>query len=182
MANIIPLLTFSQQHIPPEKIPETPLFLLATAGMRLIETSKQTAILSHLRQGVAEKFNFLFPEGHMEIITGKQEGLYQWLAINYALGKFQLEKDEINRPTTVGAIHMGGASMQFAMEVTTDSIQTVSSDFYIILLFHEHDVYKVFKESRDNGAEIGLPFLRCRTTCLQKLQGLRDYVPRLRRK
>ena len=69
-----------------------------------------------------------------------QEGVYQWLAINYVLGKFKYihrETPEDNgngdghhevahsRPRTVGAIDMGGASMQFAMEVTKDiSVRT----------------------------------------------------------
>ena len=55
--------------------------------------------------------------------------MYQWLAINYVLGKFNhihREDDDtkhhevMHRPRTVGAIDMGGASMQFAMEVTKD--------------------------------------------------------------
>ena len=55
--------------------------------------------------------------------------MYQWLAINYVLGKFNYihrEDDDskqhevMHRPRTVGAIDMGGASMQFAMEVTKD--------------------------------------------------------------
>ena len=63
-----------------------------------------------------------------------QEGVYQWLAINYVLGKFKYmhhretegdsghhrHHDIVHRPRTVGAIDMGGASMQFAMEVTKD--------------------------------------------------------------
>ena len=72
-------------------------------------------------------------------------GIYQWLAINYVLGKFRHAKvasddglvalgggrkdkpvSEVSggrlvfRPRTVGAIDMGGASMQIAMEITTD--------------------------------------------------------------
>lgn len=59
-----------------------------------------------------------------------QEGIYQWLAINYVLGKFShaqdidpkliaLPNDQVLRPRTVGAIDMGGASMQIAMEITS---------------------------------------------------------------
>ena len=73
---------------------ETPLYILATAGMRLLEREKQEAVLSNLRRGIKENFSFYFPEGHLEIISGKQEGIYQWLSINYVLGKFQVISQE----------------------------------------------------------------------------------------
>jgi len=74
------------------------------------------------------------------------KGIYQWLAINYVLGKFShgdpdelvaLRDEEgesgisgsssvakeggnlVLRPRTVGALDMGGASMQVAMEITS---------------------------------------------------------------
>jgi len=135
-----PLLTFASNNIPKEKHKETPLYILATAGMRLLEKEKQDAVLANVRKGIRENFEFYFPEGHLEIISGKQEGIYQWLSINYVLGKFQhaehLGKDEelvavepsghensenlVFRPRTVGALDMGGASMQAAMEITTN--------------------------------------------------------------
>lgn len=132
-----PLLTFAMDHIPPDKVKETPLFILATAGMRLVESEKQKAILDHLLESVNRNFDFLFPEGNLEVISGRQEGIYQWLAINYVLGKFHhKERQEmvvmdynteengenvVFRPPTVGAIDMGGASMQIAMEITSQA-------------------------------------------------------------
>jgi len=135
-----PLLAFASDNIPQHKHKETPLYILATAGMRLLEKEKQEAVLANLRRGIASNFSFYFPEGHLEIISGKQEGIYQWLAINYVLGKFQhadhMGNDEelvaveptghrdneglVFRPRTVGALDMGGASMQVAMEITTN--------------------------------------------------------------
>lgn len=135
-----PLLSFASDNIPEDKHKETPLYILATAGMRLLEREKQEAVLTNLRRGIKENFSFYFPEGHLEIISGKQEGIYQWLSINYVLGKFQhadhLGNDEelvavepsghrdqeslVFRPRTVGALDMGGASMQAAMEITTN--------------------------------------------------------------
>jgi len=34
------------------------------------------------------KFDFLFAKTHAEVISGRQEGVYLWIAINHALGKF----------------------------------------------------------------------------------------------
>ena len=135
-----PLIQYAADRIPPKNHQETPLFILATAGMRLIEHDQQDAIITNVRNGISKHFDFHFPEGNLEIISGKQEGIYQWLAINYVLDKFDHggSKDEniVNmpdyddqvdegrnvylRPKTVGALDMGGASMQIAMEVTSD--------------------------------------------------------------
>jgi len=138
---IRPLLLFARDNIPKEKHKETPLYILATAGMRLLEKEQQEAVLANLRKGINENFSFYFPSGHLEIISGKQEGIYQWLAINYVLGKFKhaehAQQNEelvaveplhssrdteslVFRPRTVGALDMGGASMQVAMEITTN--------------------------------------------------------------
>ena len=124
---------FAKEHIPSEKVHETPLYILATAGMRMVKREKQEAIISKLRTGINEKYDFLFPDGNLEVISGKQEGIYQWMAINYVLGKFRHKEEEmvaltgksseggdlVFRPRTVGAIDMGGASMQIAMEITS---------------------------------------------------------------
>ena len=138
---IRPLLSFASENIPRQKHKETPLYILATAGMRLLAQKQQDAVLTNLRRGIKENFEFYFPDGHLEIISGKQEGIYQWLSINYVLGKFEhaehaapneelVEVEHkaggrdgdsmVFRPRTVGALDMGGASMQLAMEITTN--------------------------------------------------------------
>ena len=101
-ANIIP----SNQH------DQTPLFILATAGMRLIETSQQEAIMKNVRQGIQSHFQFHFPDNNLEVITGIQEGIYQWLAINYVLNRFdQLDEVHVLEDHNTGAtneyIHPG---------------------------------------------------------------------------
>ena len=59
------------------------------AGMRLIETDQQEAIMRNVRQGIQSHFQFQFPDSNLEIISGTQEGIYQWLAINYVLNRFE---------------------------------------------------------------------------------------------
>lgn len=72
---IRPLLMFASNTIPKEKHKETSLYILATAGMRLLEKNPQEALLANLRMGINENFAFYFPTGHLEIISGKQEGI-----------------------------------------------------------------------------------------------------------
>ena len=44
--------------------------------------------MADLRVDISMEFKFMFVETHAEVITGKQEGVYAWIAINYVLGKF----------------------------------------------------------------------------------------------
>ncbi|XP_036389097.1 ectonucleoside triphosphate diphosphohydrolase 7-like [Megalops cyprinoides] len=128
-----PLLSFAAAHIPKRKHKETPLYILCTAGMRLLPESQQVAILEDLVTDVPVEFDFLFSSSHAEVISGKQEGVYAWIGINFVLGRFDhAEEGEeavvevttggqnqqpISRRRTVGIIDMGGASLQIAYEV-----------------------------------------------------------------
>ena len=110
-----PLLDFAAKSIPVKSHPDTQLFVLATAGMRLLPKDKQDEILANLKGTIPLHYNFDI-EDNLEVITGKQEGAYQWLAINYILGKFDHQAEKV-----VGALDMGGASMQIAFQVSEES-------------------------------------------------------------
>eukprot|EP00063_Salmo_salar_P011067 XP_013985902.1 PREDICTED: ectonucleoside triphosphate diphosphohydrolase 7-like isoform X1 [Salmo salar] len=128
-----PLLSFAATHVPRKKHKETPLYILCTAGMRLLPESQQAAILEDLVRDVPVEFDFLFSSSHAEVISGKQEGVYAWIGINFVLGRFdhaEYEDDAmvevttgsqnhhpISRRRTVGIMDMGGASLQIAYEV-----------------------------------------------------------------
>ncbi len=108
--------------------------ILATAGMRLLPLTTQQIIYDSILQNV--KKNYQFKLGEFRTITGKEEGLYGWLDINYLARRFQR-----NLPT-FGSIDMGGASSQIAFE--TDDI-TQSNDFFIFTLNKKQ--VKVFSRS-----------------------------------
>ena len=44
--------------------------------------------MDNLRLDIPMRFDFLFAATHAEVISGRQEGVYLWIAINHALGKF----------------------------------------------------------------------------------------------
>ena len=67
----------SKKSNPPPQVSETPLYILATAGMRLVEPSRREAVLARLRAGVNSKYEFMFPGDNLEIISGKQGGREQ---------------------------------------------------------------------------------------------------------
>ncbi|XP_041640956.1 ectonucleoside triphosphate diphosphohydrolase 7-like [Cheilinus undulatus] len=129
---LYPLLSFAAAHVPKDKHKETPLYILCTAGMRLLPESQQADILEDLITDVPLEFDFLFSRSHAEVISGKQEGVYAWIGINFVLGRFEHADEEdatvevttgsqnqrpISRRRTVGIMDMGGASLQIAYEV-----------------------------------------------------------------
>ncbi|KAM7103046.1 ectonucleoside triphosphate diphosphohydrolase 7 isoform 1-T1 [Ciconia maguari] len=92
-----PLLRFAAAHVPAQKHKETPLYILCTAGMRLLPERQQAAILEDLVRNVPLEFDFLFSKSHAEVISGKQEGVYAWIGINFVLGRFDHE-DGVEEP------------------------------------------------------------------------------------
>jgi golgi apyrase len=85
-----PLLKYALKHIPQEHQSTTPLFLLATAGMRLLSSEQQNAILSSACAYTRQRTPFLLPDcdAHFQVIDGTTEGLYGWISINYLLASF----------------------------------------------------------------------------------------------
>uniref|UniRef100_A0AAX7UB77 nucleoside-triphosphate phosphatase n=1 Tax=Astatotilapia calliptera TaxID=8154 RepID=A0AAX7UB77_ASTCA len=120
---IYPLLSFAAQHIPKHKHQETPLYVLCTAGMRILPENQQEALLEDLRTDIPVHFNFLFSDSHVEVISGKQEGVYAWIGINFVLGRFDHvhnggdQQEMLLRKRTTGVLDMGGVSTQIAYEV-----------------------------------------------------------------
>lgn len=48
----------------------------------------QRKILLDLQRDIPKQFDFVIAENNFEVISGKQEGVYAWIAVNYALQKF----------------------------------------------------------------------------------------------
>ncbi|XP_014777473.1 ectonucleoside triphosphate diphosphohydrolase 7 isoform X2 [Octopus bimaculoides] len=83
-----PLLSYAAKNIPEGKHSETLLYILATAGMRVLPASAQASILEELQTSIPKYFKFVVAKNNFEVITGKQEGVYGWIAVNYILNKF----------------------------------------------------------------------------------------------
>ncbi|MCZ6507888.1 MAG: hypothetical protein O7A04_07575, partial [Acidobacteria bacterium] len=83
----------------------TPIYLKATAGMRLVPEPEGGRIMAEVRRYLAAS---PFDLESAEIISGQQEALFGWITVNYMLG---LLGDGGPFPT-VGALDLGGASTQ----------------------------------------------------------------------
>nr|XP_060643402.1 ectonucleoside triphosphate diphosphohydrolase 4 isoform X2 [Anolis sagrei ordinatus] len=161
---IFPLLSFAAEHVPRAKHKETPLYILCTAGMRILPESQQKAILEDLLTDIPVHFDFLFSDSHAEVISGKQEGVYAWIGINFVLGRFEHTDDDddalvevhipgsenkeaVVRKRTVGILDMGGVSTQIAYEVpkTEEVAKNLLAEFNLGCDAHQTEhVYRVY--------------------------------------
>lgn len=104
--------------IPSEAVKDTPIFLLATAGMRLLPEDQRSELLDQICSYTRAHTEFQLPDCdvHIQVIPGEVEGLYGWVAANYLLGGFDSPKDHAHGKDhhTYGFLDMGGASAQIA--------------------------------------------------------------------
>lgn len=101
--------------IPKEQVKTTPIYLLATAGMRLLPDTQQTAIQKQICTYL-KTTGFSIPNcsQQIQVIDGETEGLYGWIATNYLAGAFDHPKANNHGKghNTYGFLDMGGASAQ----------------------------------------------------------------------
>ncbi|XP_041351275.1 ectonucleoside triphosphate diphosphohydrolase 1-like [Gigantopelta aegis] len=99
--------------IPEDAIADTPLYLMATAGARILDARIALGLLNRIRifLGNSTVNPFSFTPTHVRILSGEEEGVYAWLAVNSLLGFFHTQR----MPTeSVGVLEMGGGSTQIA--------------------------------------------------------------------
>lgn len=91
-----------------------PVYFYSTAGMRLLPKSHYKSV----NQLVADWFDrqYYWRLVSARTISGREEGLYGWLAINYLLKLL----DQTEKPL-VGAMDIGGASVQITFPMTNDA-------------------------------------------------------------
>lgn len=111
-----------------------PVDIYATAGMRLLSEKSQNAIYTNVKTYLTQ--HYTFPLQHVETITGKMEGVYDWLGLNYRENTFATNQ------SPWGAIDMGGASTQIAF-ATTD----ISKPDDEVTLKINNQTYTVFSKS-----------------------------------
>lgn len=130
-ASLKPCLAKAMTVIPAEQQGETPTYLGATAGMRLLReqnSTKAEQVFAEVSKAIRE-----FPVDFRgaQILTGNEEGSFGWITINYLLEtliKYSFTGKWTHPPVenVVGALDLGGASTQitFLPGTTTDDKNT----------------------------------------------------------
>ncbi|KAI4979749.1 hypothetical protein ZWY2020_016502 [Hordeum vulgare] len=102
-----PLMEFAKEKVGGEgAAAATEVRLMATVGLRLLEESVREAILVSCRNALRAS-GFRFEDSWAKVIPGSDEGVYAWVAANYALGTLGGDPHK-----TIGIIELGGASAQ----------------------------------------------------------------------
>ena len=133
-----PLLEHALKHIPKDAVPDTPIFLLATAGMRLLPEQHQKSVLEKICSYIQSETKFSLPDCgvHIQVIPGETEGLYGWIAANYLLGGFDAPEanDHGKGHHTYGFLDMGGASAQIAFAPNATEAEKHANDLTLLRL------------------------------------------------
>lgn len=109
----------SRHRVPADAWGEFPLFLKATGGMRNLSQGVRDFLMEFLRDSLQDpRINpFQFHRSWARVISGEEEGVYGWLAANSVRGSLSDEPEK-----TVGALDMGGASMQITFSPEHTSV------------------------------------------------------------
>ncbi|OXM81002.1 guanosine-diphosphatase [Cryptococcus neoformans Bt63] len=113
-ASLDPLLEEAYRVVPESLRKCTPVEVKATAGLRLLGQQESEAILDEVRNRLETNWDFTVSgERAVEIMDGKDEGVYAWITANYLLNKIGegAESDD-----TLAVMDLGGASTQIVFE------------------------------------------------------------------
>lgn len=130
------LIKVAVSEVPAAKIPETPIFLMATAGVRFLPRLQQTALLQGICSYLRASTDFHLPDckSHIKVISGETEGLYGWIATNYLLGGFDHPEEHAHGKShhTYGFLDMGGASAQIAFAPNATEASRHADDLKLV--------------------------------------------------
>lgn len=105
-----------------EKVPDklkgcTPIAVKATAGLRKLGPEMSDAILKAVRHRLETEYPFPLvsdEKGGVEVMDGKDEGVYAWITTNYLLGKI----GGPDKTPTAAVFDLGGGSTQIVFQPT----------------------------------------------------------------
>lgn len=141
------LLEDAESVVPHALRHKTPVRVGATAGLRALGGDTSDRILQAVRDFLVDKSSLKFRSDWVTVLDGTQEGAFQWVTINYLLGK--LGKRYSN---TVGVVDLGGGSVQMAYAISEKEAaktpkQAEGDDSYVKELFLKGTKYFLYVHS-----------------------------------
>uniref|UniRef100_A0A8B9L721 Ectonucleoside triphosphate diphosphohydrolase 8 n=1 Tax=Astyanax mexicanus TaxID=7994 RepID=A0A8B9L721_ASTMX len=131
--------------VPKKKQKTTPVYLGATAGMRLLSLQNQTQ--ANIIIAEVSKFiqSYPFDFRGATIISGTEEGAYGWITINYLLEDFikYTFDGKWSHPKAgriLGAMDLGGSSTQISF-TPKDAVKDPTSAFNLQLYGQKYQLY-----------------------------------------
>ncbi|XP_072908232.1 ectonucleoside triphosphate diphosphohydrolase 2-like isoform X2 [Hemitrygon akajei] len=132
------------KNIPSERHAETPLYLGATAGMRLLNLTDPEATQKVFAAINSTLRSYSFSYRGAKILSGNEEGVFGWVTANYLMENF-IKYGWVGRwinPSrrTVGAMDLGGASTQITF-VPEEPVRVPENKVELQLYGHKYSVY-----------------------------------------
>lgn len=126
----------AEQWVPGKRHQETPLYLGATAGMRLLSIENSSAS-DKVLQAVEEALQrFPFSYQGARILSGQEEGAFGWVTVNY------LDDRLTQGLETTGALDLGGASTQISfVSDNYDGSESPSNSVTFRLYGNDYNLY-----------------------------------------
>lgn len=115
--------------------------------MRLIPEDQQKAVLARACSYIQSNYAFKIEDcaEHIRIISGEEEGLFGWIAVNYLMDGFDAHSspdgthnhsEDDKSSSTFGFLDMGGASTQIAFEPSAPEREKHSDNLVEVNLRH----------------------------------------------
>ncbi|XP_066222735.1 ectonucleoside triphosphate diphosphohydrolase 2 [Saccopteryx leptura] len=121
--SLVECLDQALRDVPKERHVGTPLYLGATAGMRLLNLTSPEASANVLAAVTRTLTHYPFDFRGARILSGQDEGVFGWVTANYLLENFikfsWAGRWFRPRKGTLGAMDLGGASTQITFETSS---------------------------------------------------------------
>nr|XP_046241607.1 ectonucleoside triphosphate diphosphohydrolase 2-like [Scatophagus argus] len=135
------------KEIPNVRHHQTPLYLGATAGMRLLKEVNATESHQILKEVQNKLQSYPFKFMNATILSGQEEGAYGWVTVNYLLENFA-KYGFVGRwlnpgKETIGALDLGGASTQ----ITFQTLEKVENEDDMMKLKLYGQTYTLYTHS-----------------------------------
>ncbi|XP_063051224.1 ectonucleoside triphosphate diphosphohydrolase 2-like [Engraulis encrasicolus] len=134
----------AKKLIPKSRHHLSPLYLGATAGMRLLDMSDRKESDEILKEVSAKMKSYPFNYRGATILSGQEEGAYGWVTVNYLFEnfiKYGFVGEWITpKRDTVGALDFGGASTQITFQ-TQDTVEDKGNAMTLTLYGRTYSLY-----------------------------------------
>ncbi|EFX73869.1 hypothetical protein DAPPUDRAFT_57727, partial [Daphnia pulex] len=141
-AFLTPCLSYASSKVPSASQFNTPIYFGGTAGLRLLKYSQPSAtsvLLDSIRNRLSRS-GFRFDWSYVEILSGMDEAQFSWVTVNTQLMNVGPEHQ------TVGALDLGGASTQLALQVPSGhEVMSGEDDVCNLQLYSQN--YSVYSQS-----------------------------------
>jgi Golgi nucleoside diphosphatase len=125
-----PLMDFAQTILREKQddFDNFPIYLRATAGMRILSKLDRSRVLGAVRTLFSNKTYcpFYFEDEFARVLAGEEEAIFGWAGINFAMGNLVEESEGmgtvVSPKLSYGALDMGGASTQISFYEPNEDI------------------------------------------------------------